>query len=61
MFLAGDVDGKDLVTNSDYETLIEKIRSKSTDAKYDLNRDGKVDIVDLTYVHPNIDKKEKRS
>lgn len=61
VFLAGDVDGKDLVTNSDYETLIEKIRSKSIDAKYDLNRDGKVDIVDLTYVHPNIDKKEKEA
>lgn len=61
VFLAGDVDGKDLITNSDYETLIEKIRSKSTDAKYDLNRDGKVDIIDLTYVHPNIDKKQKEA
>ncbi|MGL5749972.1 MAG: hypothetical protein ACRCXT_05560, partial [Paraclostridium sp.] len=56
VFLAGSVDAENLVTISDYDTLKGGIKSKSIDKKFDLNRDGKVDITDLTYVHQNKDK-----
>ena len=58
-FLAGNVDATDNITSTDYDVLKSGIKSNSTDAKFDLNRDGKVDITDLTYVHQNIDKEIK--
>ncbi|MDU4890329.1 MAG: M60 family metallopeptidase [Clostridium sp.] len=57
--LAGDVNSDGLVNNEDYEALKSEIKSKSYDAKFDLNRDGKVDITDLTYVHQNMNKAKK--
>lgn len=58
VFLAGDVDANDLVTQSDYEAVKSLIKSNKTKSNinYDLNRDGKIDITDLTYIHTNIDK-----
>ncbi|MBD7915937.1 hypothetical protein H9660_12350 [Clostridium sp. Sa3CUN1] len=53
-FLVGDLDGNNTVNEADYEVLKSAIKSKSTDLSYDLNRDGKVDITDLTYVHSNM-------
>ena len=63
VFLAGNVDAKDTVTQEDYDELKGQIKSKSTSVvksdtkKFDLNRDGKIDITDLTYIHQNMDKK----
>ncbi|MGL5692892.1 MAG: M60 family metallopeptidase [Peptostreptococcaceae bacterium] len=56
VFLVGNIDSTDLVTMSDYEILKDAIKNKRMDTKFDLNRDGKVDITDLTYVHQNKDK-----
>ncbi len=60
VFLAGDLDEDGVVTQDDYDLLKDaikgsKIKFKST-KKFDLNRDGKIDITDLSYVHSNIDK-----
>lgn len=75
VFLAGNVDGSDLVTDADYNILKNKIKNKSknsiknyilnkmkidvSDSDYDLNRDGEVDITDLTYVHQNMNKEKQ--
>lgn len=60
VFLAGDLDEDGVVTQDDYDLLKDaikgsKIKFKST-KKFDLNRDGKIDITDLSYVHSNIGK-----
>ena len=57
-FLVGDIDGNKSVDKDDYELLKSAIKSGSTDSKYDLNRDGKVDVTDLTYVHQNMNKSQ---
>lgn len=75
VFLAGNVDGSDMVTDTDYNILKNKIKNKSknsiknyimnkmkidvSDSDYDLNRDGEVDITDLTYVHQNMNKEKQ--
>ena len=62
VFLAGDVDEDGSINNSDYDTLKNQIKRKSSsevkssNKKFDLNRDGKIDITDLTYIHQNLDK-----
>lgn len=53
-FLMGDLDGNNIINEADYEFMKLAIKSGETDSKYDLNRDGKVDITDLSYVHYNI-------
>lgn len=60
VFLAGDLDEDGVVTKDDYDLLKDAIKGskakfKST-KKFDLNRDGKIDITDLSYVHSNIGK-----
>lgn len=59
VFLAGDVNSDSVVDEEDYEAMKNEIKSKSSNAKFDLNRDGKVDITDLTYVHQNMGKAKK--
>ena len=54
-FLVGDVTGDGKVDKEDYDKLKDVI-GKTSESKYDLNRDGKVDITDLTYIHTNMDK-----
>lgn len=54
--LVGDVTSDGLVDKKDYDALKSEIKSKSSNTKFDLNRDGKVDITDLTYVHENMNK-----
>ncbi len=54
--LAGDVDNNSSIDQADYNTLKAEIKHKSNNTTFDLNRDGKVDITDLTYVHQNMDK-----
>ena len=53
--LFGNINNDDIVDDKDYETVFNHIGT--SDEKYDLNRDGKVDITDLTYVHKNLNKK----
>lgn len=57
-FLVGDLNGDKVVNQADYDKLKEAIKGKSTNSGYDLNRDGKVDITDLTYIHENMGKSQ---
>lgn len=55
VLLAGEINGDQSIDQDDYEVLKNHIKHNTgSDAKYDLNRDGKVDITDLTYVHQNM-------
>lgn len=51
-FLAGDVDGNGIIDMGDYNLVFENIGSSNK--KYDINKDGKVNVADLTYVNSNI-------
>ena len=61
VFLVGDVNNDNFVNELDYNTLKEAIKNNSSDNTYDLNRDGKVDITDLTYVHQNMNKSQAQA
>ena len=65
VFLAGNVNNTSLVDESDYSDLKNEIKSGSSNgnagSKFDLNRDGKVDITDLTYVHQNMNKQKGKA
>ena len=53
--LAGEINVDQAINQADYEELKNQIKHNTgSDSKYDLNRDGKVDITDLTYVHQNM-------
>ena len=54
VLISGDFNSDNLVNKEDYEILKGAIKDKSSESKFDLNRDGKVDITDLSYVHQNI-------
>ncbi len=56
VFLAGNINSDNIVSILDYEELKTQIKSNSKELKVDLNRDGKTDITDLTYVHQNMNK-----
>ena len=56
VLISGDFNSDSSVNKEDYEMLKDAIKSKSSDSKFDLNIDGKVDITDLSYVHQNINK-----
>ncbi|MBO5130895.1 MAG: hypothetical protein J6B61_01405, partial [Romboutsia sp.] len=58
VFLAGNIDSNDVVNISDYEALKAQIKGNTKERKVDLNRDGKTDITDLTYVHQNMNKQK---
>ena len=60
-FLVGDVDKSGSVNEDDYNALKNAIKEGSNDTKYDLNRDGKVDITDLTYIHQNMNKSQAQA
>lgn len=67
VFLVGAVDDQEGVSQTDYDALKNQIKtSPSTKVtkdtqKYDLNRDGKIDITDLTFVHQNIGESVKQA
>ncbi|MGL4109118.1 M60 family metallopeptidase [Clostridium sp. LP20] len=65
VFLAGNINDEAAVNELDYEALKNEIKSSSVEAKvgsnFDLNRDGQVDITDLTYVHQNMNKEKKEA
>ncbi len=54
--LFGDVDKNGSINDDDYDTVFNNIGTKEKEC--DLNRDGKVDITDLTYVHKNLGKNQ---
>lgn len=59
VFLAGDVNKDGSIDQKDYDEVKKAIKTNSTESKYDINKDSKVDITDLTYVHKNIGKEKK--
>lgn len=58
-FLAGDVDGNNEINMDDYEEVLDSIGKKKSE--YDFNRDGKVDIADLTFVYENLGKTTEKA
>ncbi|MDE6195633.1 MAG: M60 family metallopeptidase [Erysipelotrichaceae bacterium] len=52
VFMLGDVNEDGAVNDQDYDLLLANIGSQ--DVLYDLNRDGIVDIVDLSYLHQTL-------
>ena len=54
--LFGDVDKNGSINDDDYNAVFNNIGTEKKE--YDLNRDGKVDITDLTYVHKNLGKNQ---
>lgn len=54
--LFGDFDRNNKIDEEDYKDLFDNIETKDKEIikKYDLNRDGIVDILDLHYVHENL-------
>ncbi len=57
----GDVNGDQLVDATDSKELLSAIRSGASDAKYDLNQDGKVDIADLNLLTKSLDRAQESS
>lgn len=56
-FAVGDVDGNNKVNKSDLEAVTAALGKTDTESleNYDLNGDGKIDIVDMTYVKHQLD------
>ena len=57
-FLMGDFNRDGSVTKTDYDELVKNMKTSdpSLVKRYDLNRDGAVSILDLSYVHENLNK-----
>ena len=57
-FLMGDFDQDGTVSQKDYDALLHNMKATdaSTIKKFDLNRDGAVTILDLSYVQENLNK-----
>lgn len=56
IFMMGDVNQDGAVNDTDYDVVFAAIDSqKDSDiARYDINRDGKIDVVDLSYIHQTL-------
>lgn len=52
--LTGDVDGNGAIDDVDYDAVLAKL--STTEAAYDLNGDGTVDIIDLVYLQEGLGK-----
>lgn len=46
----GDITGDGLINETDEKLMIEKIESGVYEERYDLNKDQKIDIIDLSYI-----------
>ena len=57
LFLAGDVNTSSSIDMEDYRIILDNINENN--AKYDLNKDGKTDIADLSYVKGSIGSENK--
>ncbi|MDA3730800.1 M60 family metallopeptidase [Niameybacter massiliensis] len=53
-FTAGDLNQDDAVSNEDLKLLEETLNQSTSNIQYDLNRDGLIDITDMTYIYQNI-------
>lgn len=63
-FLVGDINDDKVVDQKDYDDMLNKMgvnisAKNSHDNNYDLNKDGKIDIADLTYINENMDKHQQ--
>lgn len=58
VFLSGDINGDGAVNKVDYDLMKAEIKKDDggKNLDFDLNRDQKVDITDLSYIHTNLDK-----
>lgn len=61
VFLSGDVNEDNGINADDYDALKNQMKKKNKSKVYDLNRDSKVDITDLTYVHENLSAEVKEA
>lgn len=52
LFLAGDVEQDNIIDTKDYKLLLTNINTNND--SYDINKDGKTDIADLSYVKESI-------
>lgn len=52
LFLAGDVEANDIITMDDYNIVLNSI--KNNENKYDINKDSKTDISDLSIIKSSI-------
>lgn len=57
----GDVNGDGNIDDEDMATMMDAIASESEQNEYDLNKDGKVDISDASYISYNLDGKNIES
>lgn len=55
-FLAGNVDSNSIISMDDYNLVLEETLNKSKNSAYDINKDGKVDVSDLTNINNNLGK-----
>ena len=56
VFLAGDVNKNDIINMDDYNLVLEETLKFNHNKSYDINKDGKVNIADLTNIKENIGK-----
>lgn len=55
-FLAGNVDKNDIINMDDYNLVLDETLKFNHNKSYDINKDGKVNIADLTNIKENIGK-----
>ena len=55
-FLAGNVDSQSIINMDDYNLVLNETFSKKGSSNYDINKDGKVDVSDLTNIKKNLGK-----
>lgn len=56
VFLAGDVNSNNIINMDDYNLVLDETLKFSHNKSYDINKDGKVNIADLTNIKENIGK-----
>lgn len=56
VFLAGDVNKNDIINMDDYNLVLDETLKFNHNKSYDINKDGKVNIADLTNIKENIGK-----
>lgn len=61
MMLYGDVNDDQKIDQKDANAIIDQIQSSSQKNQFDLNQDGRVDLIDLQYVSLKIDEKQIES
>lgn len=59
-FALGDINGDNKINQADYDLLVSEIETQNSSnlAKYDLNCDGILDVVDLSYIASNMEENQ---